>query len=103
MRGGENSIMAFLSSKEGALGLLSMALLIFQGTALSLTLRFSRCPHPCSAIPPMLPAFSRLNEDFPPSWIASASDNHVTPSQTGTPRNVTGDLILVVSAVTDIV
>lgn len=47
MRGGENSIVAFLSSKEGALGLLSMALLIFQGTALSLTLRFSRCVHPC--------------------------------------------------------
>ncbi|BDA44176.1 UDP-N-acetylglucosamine transporter [Coccomyxa sp. Obi] len=42
VRGGEKTLVAFLSSKEGALGLLSMALLIFQGTALSLTLRFSR-------------------------------------------------------------
>ncbi|EIE25933.1 hypothetical protein COCSUDRAFT_60937 [Coccomyxa subellipsoidea C-169] len=42
VRGEQNSIVAFLRSKEGALGLLSMALLIFQGTALSLTLRFSR-------------------------------------------------------------
>ena len=36
------SLLAFVSSKEGALALLSMSLLIFQGTALSLTLRFSR-------------------------------------------------------------
>ncbi len=50
VRGEQNSIVAFLRSKEGALGLLSMALLIFQGTALSLTLRFSRCPnHRCIA------------------------------------------------------
>ena len=35
--------MSFLASREGQLGLLSMAMLIFQGTALSLTLRFSRC------------------------------------------------------------
>jgi hypothetical protein len=44
VRGEQNSLVAFVRSREGALGLLSMALLIFQGTALSLTLRFSRCP-----------------------------------------------------------
>ena len=37
------TLMSFLASREGQLGLLSMAMLIFQGTALSLTLRFSRC------------------------------------------------------------
>lgn len=37
------SLVSFLKSREGQLGLLSMAMLIFQGTALSLTLRFSRC------------------------------------------------------------
>ncbi|KAK9916031.1 hypothetical protein WJX75_007578 [Coccomyxa subellipsoidea] len=42
VRGEQNSLVAFVRSREGALGLLSMALLIFQGTALSLTLRFSR-------------------------------------------------------------
>ena len=34
--------MGFLKSREGQLGILSMVMLIFQGTALSLTLRFSR-------------------------------------------------------------
>ena len=37
------TLVNFLKSREGQLGLLSMAMLIFQGTALSLTLRFSRC------------------------------------------------------------
>jgi len=46
MRGEQGTIMGFLRSREGALGMLSMALLIFQGTALSLTLRFSRCARP---------------------------------------------------------
>jgi len=36
------NLAGFLKSREGQLGLLSMAMLIFQGTALSLTLRFSR-------------------------------------------------------------
>lgn len=35
--------MAWLRSHEARLGILSMALLVFQGTALSLTLRYSRC------------------------------------------------------------
>lgn len=34
--------LAFLHSREGRLGVLSMVLLIFQGTALSLVLRYSR-------------------------------------------------------------
>lgn len=50
------SMMGYVRSREGALGILSMALLIFQGTALSLTLRYSRwglnalwdCTHACS-------------------------------------------------------
>ena len=33
----------FVRSRDGRLALLSMALLVFQGTALSLTLRVSRC------------------------------------------------------------
>ena len=37
------TLVTYLRSREGQLGLLSMAMLIFQGTALSLTLRFSRC------------------------------------------------------------
>ncbi|CAK0773250.1 hypothetical protein CVIRNUC_004045 [Coccomyxa viridis] len=36
------SLVGFLKSREGQLGILSMVMLIFQGTALSLTLRFSR-------------------------------------------------------------
>jgi hypothetical protein len=43
--GGGESLMAWVRSWEGGLALLSMSLLIFQGTALSLTLRFSRCLH----------------------------------------------------------
>jgi hypothetical protein len=39
----EGTLLGYVRSKEGALALLSMVLLIFQGTALSLTLRFSRC------------------------------------------------------------
>lgn len=34
--------LAFLRSREAALGVLSMVLLVFQGTALSLVLRYSR-------------------------------------------------------------
>ncbi len=44
------SLVTFLKSREGQLGLLSMAMLIFQGTALSLTLRFSRCNSPPHSI-----------------------------------------------------
>ena len=36
----------FVRSRDGRLALLSMALLVFQGTALSLTLRVSRCARP---------------------------------------------------------
>jgi hypothetical protein len=52
------TLLTYVRSREGALGLLSMALLIFQGTALSLTLRYSRLAsipaHPPLAMPPPL-------------------------------------------------
>ena len=37
----------FMRSRDGRLALLSMVLLVFQGTALSLTLRVSRCAPRC--------------------------------------------------------
>ena len=43
--GSKNAVGAgggMLSSRHGRLGFLSMGLLVFQGTALSLTLRYSR-------------------------------------------------------------
>ena len=72
------SLMAFVSSKEGALALLSMSLLIFQGTALSLTLRFSRC---CFA--PKFNIFCRIQRARPHAcmYVAlgiAASFRHVS-------------------------
>ena len=46
------SLVGFLKSREGQLGILSMVMLIFQGTALSLTLRFSRYGMPLLALRP---------------------------------------------------
>lgn len=40
--GGAGGAGGLLSSRHGRLGFLSMGLLVFQGTALSLTLRYSR-------------------------------------------------------------
>ena len=50
------SLVGFLKSREGQLGILSMVMLIFQGTALSLTLRFSRHAKPLDFAPTRLPA-----------------------------------------------
>ena len=49
--------LAFLKSRETQLGVLSMVLLVFQGTALSLVLRYSRL------VPPP-PTFSELRSHF---------------------------------------
>ena len=71
------SLVGFLKSREGQLGILSMVMLIFQGTALSLTLRFSRCAKPPLAQQP--PGCQRCSDaaccTVPPSHLLAGNSS----------------------------